>query len=109
LDSTIVWCGGEFGRTPKVQWEAPWEVGAGTMDKFSLPWLPGGGFKGGRVVGLRMPRGEQGARPPGLSRDLIASIYQQLGIDLKAQIRTARDRWCRSRQRRTKTLKRVER
>ncbi len=22
LDSTIVWWGGEFGRTPKIQWEA---------------------------------------------------------------------------------------
>ena len=27
LDSTIVWWSGEFGRTPKVQWEAPWNGG----------------------------------------------------------------------------------
>ena len=29
LDSTIVWCGGEFGRTPKVLWESPWNGGRG--------------------------------------------------------------------------------
>ena len=29
LDSTIVWWSGEFGRTPKVQWEAPWNGGRG--------------------------------------------------------------------------------
>ena len=37
LDSTIVWCSGEFGRTPQVQWEAPWNggrnhFGAGLLD-----------------------------------------------------------------------------
>ena len=29
LDQTIVWWGGEFGRTPRVQWEAPWNGGRG--------------------------------------------------------------------------------
>ena len=29
LDSTIIWWGGEFGRTPKVQWEPPWNGGRG--------------------------------------------------------------------------------
>ncbi|NOY75683.1 MAG: DUF1501 domain-containing protein, partial [Kiritimatiellaeota bacterium] len=27
LDSTIVWCCGEFGRKPKVSWESPWNGG----------------------------------------------------------------------------------
>ena len=27
LDDTIVLCGGEFGRTPRVLWEAPWNGG----------------------------------------------------------------------------------
>ena len=27
LESTIVLCGGEFGRTPKILWEAPWNGG----------------------------------------------------------------------------------
>ena len=26
---TVVWAGGEFGRTPKVLWEAPWNGGRG--------------------------------------------------------------------------------
>ena len=27
--STIVWWSGEFGRTPKVMWEPPWNGGRG--------------------------------------------------------------------------------
>ena len=51
LDSTIVWWGGEFGRTPKVQWEAPWNGGRGHYGKVFSAVLAGGGFKGGQVVG----------------------------------------------------------
>ena len=31
LDSTIVWQSGEFGRTPKVAWEEPWNGGRRTL------------------------------------------------------------------------------
>ena len=33
LDSTIVLCGGEFGRTPAVLWEAPWNGGRAHFGK----------------------------------------------------------------------------
>ena len=33
LDSTIVWWSGEFGRTPKVQWEPPWNGGRSHFGK----------------------------------------------------------------------------
>ena len=36
LDSTIVWWSGEFGRTPKIQMEAPWYGGRGHWGKAFL-------------------------------------------------------------------------
>jgi len=81
LDSTIVWWGGEFGRTPKIQWEAPWNGGRGHYgDCFSVV-VAGGGFKGGRVVGASDAKGEEVAQRPVHPPDLIGSIYELLGID----------------------------
>ena len=68
LDSTIVWWGGEFGRTPKVQWEAPWNGGRGHYGEVFCDVVAGGGFKGGHVVGASDARGEKVAGTTGLSR-----------------------------------------
>ena len=67
LDSTIVWWGGEFGRTPKVQWEPPWSGGRGHYGQVYSAVLAGGGFQG-RSRGRRLGRpGRDGQGPPGLS------------------------------------------
>jgi uncharacterized protein (DUF1501 family) len=81
LDSTIVWWSGEFGRTPKVQWEAPWNGGRGHYGNCFSAVLAGGGFKGGRVVGTSDARGEEVAERPVQPQEVLASIYEQLGID----------------------------
>jgi hypothetical protein len=81
LDSTIVWCGGEFGRTPKVDWDAPWNGGRSHYGKAFSHLIAGGGFKGGHVVGVTNPRGEEVIARPVYPWDLTASIYEQLGID----------------------------
>jgi uncharacterized protein (DUF1501 family) len=81
LDSTIVWWGGEFGRTPKVQWGEPWNGGRGHFGNCFSHVLAGGGFKGGQVVGASDETGESVAERPVHPRELIASIYEQLGID----------------------------
>ena len=81
LDSTIVWWGGEFGRTPKVLWEAPWNGGRNHYGKVFSAMLAGGGFKGGQVVGTSDARGEEVKERPVYPVDLIGSIYTQLGID----------------------------
>jgi hypothetical protein len=81
LDSTIILCGGEFGRTPKVQWEGPWNGGRGHYGKCFSALVAGGGFKGGRVVGASDARGEEVAERPVYPQDLIGSIYELLGID----------------------------
>ena len=81
LASTIIWWSGEFGRTPKVQWEAPWNGGRGHYGQVFSAVLAGGGFKGGRVVGESDDRGEQVKSRPVYPCDLIGSIYELLGID----------------------------
>ncbi len=80
LDSTIIWWGGEFGRTPKVQWEAPWNGGRGHYGKVFSAALAGGGFKGGQVIGASDARGEEVKDRPVYPVDLIGSIYAQMGI-----------------------------
>ncbi|MHC4781037.1 MAG: DUF1501 domain-containing protein [Planctomycetota bacterium] len=81
LDQTIVWWSGEFGRTPKIQWEPPWNGGRGHFGRCFSAVLAGGGFKGGRVVGASDERGENVAERPVSPSDVIGSIYEQLGID----------------------------
>jgi len=81
LDSTIVWWSGEFGRTPKVQWEPPWNGGRGHYGRVFSAVLAGGGFKGGRVVGASDAKGEEVKERPVYPRDLIGSMYELLGID----------------------------
>ncbi|MBN2136870.1 MAG: DUF1501 domain-containing protein [Sedimentisphaerales bacterium] len=86
LDTTIVWWGGEFGRTPKVQWEAPWNGGRGHYGKVFSTVVAGGGFKGGRVVGASDATGENVKERPVYPVDLIASMYELLGIDTNAKL-----------------------
>ena len=86
LDSTIVWWGGEFGRTPKVAWGEPWNGGRGHYGQCFSHMVAGGGFKGARVLGESDERGETPARDPIHPRDLIGSIYELLGIDATAKM-----------------------
>jgi hypothetical protein len=86
LNSTIVWCCGEFGRTPKVQWEAPWNGGRNHWGNVFSAVVAGGGFKGGRVVGASDAKGEQVKDRPVYPVDLIASMYELLGIDANAKL-----------------------
>jgi hypothetical protein len=81
LDSTIVWWSGEFGRTPKVQWEPPWSGGRNHFGRVFSAVLAGGGFKGGQVVGASDDKGEDVKNRPVYPCDLIASMYELLGID----------------------------
>jgi len=58
LDTTIVWWSGEFGRTPRVLWNPPWNGGRGHYGKCFSAVVAGGGFKGGHVVGASDATGE---------------------------------------------------
>lgn len=81
LESTIVWVGGEFGRTPKVDWDAPWNGGRSHYGKAFTHLIAGGGFAGGHLIGETDARGENVIDRKIYPWDLTASIYEQLGID----------------------------
>ncbi|MFI4876083.1 MAG: DUF1501 domain-containing protein, partial [Blastopirellula sp. JB062] len=87
LQSTVVLCGGEFGRTPKIN-------PAGGRDHwphgFSVA-LAGGGIRGGICLGQTDPEGSkvtpETAGSIGIA-DIHATIYQALGIDSRHQYDT---------------------
>ena len=81
LDSTIVLLGGEFGRTPKVLWEAPWNGGRAHFGRTFSYLVAGGGFVGGKVVGATDKTGENVTERPVRPCDLIGTIYLLMGID----------------------------
>lgn len=86
LESTVIWWSGEFGRTPRVMWEAPWNGGRNHHGEVFCAVLAGGGFKGGHVVGSSDARGEQVRDRPVSPNDVIASMYELLGIDPEAKL-----------------------
>ena len=87
LESTIVWWGGEFGRKPKVDWDAPWNGGRNHWGKVFSAVVAGGGFKGGHVIGASDAKGEEVKDRPVYPCDVIRSMYELLGIDTEADCR----------------------
>ena len=86
LESTIVWWGGEFGRTPDVDWKSPWNGGRHHYGNVFSTVVAGGGFKGGQVVGSSTAKGEQVKDRPVYPCDLIGTMYELLGIDPAASL-----------------------
>jgi len=86
LDTTVVVMGGEYGRKPKIDWQAPWNGG---RDHYPLAFsymVAGGGFKGGVVVGATDAKGEHVTQRPVYAADLWASVYTLLGIDPDSEL-----------------------
>ncbi|MCA9119203.1 MAG: DUF1501 domain-containing protein [Planctomycetaceae bacterium] len=86
LDSTIVWCIGEFGRSPKVANESPWNGGRHHFGSVFSTLLAGGGFQGGQIVGESNATSERVKDRPVYPGDLIGTMYQLLGIDPEASL-----------------------
>jgi uncharacterized protein (DUF1501 family) len=86
LDSTIVWCCGEFGRGPKVDWQPPWNGGRNHYGNVFSVLVAGGGFKGGCVVGSSDEKAQEVKERPVYPVDLLGSIYQLAGIDANAKL-----------------------
>lgn len=86
LDSTIVLCGGEFGRTPKVLWEAPWNGGRGHFGQAFTYLVAGGGFIPGKVLGKTDKTGENIVERKVYPCDLIGTVYVLMGIDPKGTL-----------------------
>jgi len=86
LESTVVWCCGEFGRSPKVDWQPPWNGGRNHYGNVFSVLVAGGGFKGGQTVGSSDAKGEEVKERPVYPIDLLGSIYELAGIDADAKL-----------------------
>lgn len=86
LETTLVWCTGEFGRTPKVSWEPPWNGGRHHFGDVFTVLVAGGGFQGGRFVGASDDKGEKVKDRPVYPADLLGTMYLLAGIDPTAKL-----------------------
>jgi hypothetical protein len=86
LENTVVWCCGEFGRGPKVDWQPPWNGGRNHYGNVFSVLVAGGGFKGGHVVGSSDAKAEEVKDRPVYPVDLLGSIYHLAGIDTSAKL-----------------------
>jgi RNA polymerase sigma factor (sigma-70 family) len=77
LDSTLIVCVGEFGRTPALNNVA----GRDHWARSFAAVLAGGGIKGGQVIGKTNDDGTQIDERPVSPAELIATICQALGVD----------------------------
>jgi len=84
LESTIVMCAGEFGRTPKVNKNSGRDHWARSMACV----LAGGGLKRGYVHGSTDASGMAPATEPVTPDDVASTIFQQLGIDPHLEMQT---------------------
>jgi hypothetical protein len=73
---------GEFGRTPRINGDA----GRDHWGPLCTLALAGGGLKMGQVVGESSAKAEIPKSTPIQPRDLMATIFHVLGIDLQQQI-----------------------
>ena len=83
LDSTLVINTGEFGRTPiinNLNGRDHWPSAYSTV-------LCGGGIRGGQVYGASDKKGAYVANQPVAPADVLATMWQQLGIAPDAELR----------------------
>ncbi|MEW6306129.1 MAG: DUF1501 domain-containing protein [Verrucomicrobiota bacterium] len=78
LDDTIVWWGGEFGRTPYAEKNG---TGRDHNPGGFTAWLAGGGFKPGLAFGETDEFGHLAVKDKVHMHDLHATILHQLGLD----------------------------
>jgi len=76
IDSTLVICMGEFGRTPKINAEA----GRDHWPATQVFAMGGGGIRTGLVIGDTNERSEYPTERPISVQDFCATVYHALGI-----------------------------
>jgi len=82
-EDTLLVCVGEFGRTPKL-------TTSGGRDHWTRCWsamLGGGGIRGGQVIGASDAHAAEPVSAPVSPANLVATIYQSLGIPSSATLR----------------------
>jgi hypothetical protein len=88
LDKTIVYCAGEFGRTPKVNKNAGRDHWARSMAVL----LAGGGIKKGYAHGATDAQGMAPATEPCTPDDVSSTIFHCLGIDPHTELQSSTGR-----------------
>ncbi len=76
-EQVVLWCWGEFGRTPRInqsQGRDHWPQAMSVL-------VSGGDFKSGLVYGETNKKGEFPADRMCSPADVLATIYQQIGVD----------------------------
>jgi hypothetical protein len=88
LDSTLVYCAGEFNRTPRINGAAGRDHWARSMAVL----LAGGGIRKGHVHGSTDAHGMAPADAPCAPDDVAATIFQALGIAPNHEVHTVTGR-----------------
>jgi len=78
LDDVLIYCAGEFGRTPLMNGHA----GRDHWSNCFTVMFAGGGLKGGQVIGASEKNGGGVLKRKTVPLDLLATIYKTLGIPL---------------------------
>ena len=78
LDDVMIYCAGEFGRTPLMNGHA----GRDHWSNCFSVMLAGGGIQGGRMVGASEKFGGGVLKRLATPLDVLATIYERLGISL---------------------------
>jgi hypothetical protein len=84
LDRTIVYCTGEFGRTPRINGNAGRDHWARSMSVL----LAGGGFRRGWVHGSTDKQGMAALADPCTPDDVSATLFSCLGVDSHRELTT---------------------
>ncbi|UUO04566.1 DUF1501 domain-containing protein [Blastopirellula sp. J2-11] len=77
LESTVVMCQGEFGRTPRIN-------GRSGRDHWPQTWatvLAGGGIRGGQALGATNENGTEVIERPVVVPDVIATVCETIGVN----------------------------
>ncbi|MSQ93647.1 MAG: DUF1501 domain-containing protein [Gemmataceae bacterium] len=88
LNDVVLYCAGEFGRTPLINGHA----GRDHWSNCFSVLIGGGGLRGGQVVGASEPRGGRVSERPVSPADLLATLYQALSIPLDTHYEDASGR-----------------
>lgn len=88
LQDVVVYCAGEFGRTPLINGHA----GRDHWSNCFSVLFAGGGLRGGQVIGASESRGGNVAERPVTPHDLLATLYHTLDIPLDTHFNDATGR-----------------
>jgi hypothetical protein len=95
LEDTVVYLGGEFGRTPRVGQNNGAGAGRDGRDHYSNCFggvLAGGRTRAGIVYGASDSRGAHPSRDPVTPEDLAATLFAALGLDPEGTVTTREGR-----------------